>query len=114
MRKLLLLFLLLAPDAFARSRWLVFTATAYSVRGTTAAGTTPREAHTVAADPDFLPIGTKIQVRGAGAYSGVYTVLDTGRKIAARHIDIFIADPAEAKQFGKKPVKVRVIKRAAI
>ena len=113
MNNLALLFLLFTSTAGPRSHWQTFIATAYSVNDVTAAGTTPREAHTVAADPAVLPIGTQIQVRNAGAYSGTYTVLDTGRKMAGRKIDIFIASRAEAKEFGKKTVKVRVLKKAS-
>jgi len=31
-----------------------------------------------------------------------------------RHIDFFIADHAEAKRFGRKPVQVRVIERGSV
>src|SRR3712207_4914141 len=89
--------------------WQTFTATAYSAEGETASGNQTREGHTVAADPDILPIGTRIAVRDAGPYSGTYVVHDTGRKISGREIDIFIDNPAEAKKFGKQQVRVRVL-----
>lgn len=105
--------LLLAAAATAagkpKQRWRRFTATAYSVEGETASGKQTREGRTVAADPDILPFGTKIQVRDAGRYSGVYVVHDSGPKVKGREIDIFIDNPAEAKKFGKKPVRVRVL-----
>ena len=38
-----------------------------------------------------------------------YVVHDTGPKIKGREIDIFIDKRSEARQFGRKPVRVRVI-----
>jgi 3D (Asp-Asp-Asp) domain-containing protein len=58
-----------------------------------------------------LPLGSRIQVSNAGAYSGVYTVADTGSKVQGRHIDIFIPNRRQAKVFGKKTVLVRVLRR---
>src|SRR5829696_4581980 len=89
--------------------WLKFTASAYSAEGQTASGKQTREGRTVAADPTILPVGTRIQVADAGPYSGEYVVHDTGRTIKGREIDIFIDKRAEAKQFGRKPVRVRVL-----
>lgn len=88
---------------------MTFNATAYSVDGQTTSGKQTREGRTVAADSAVLPIGTKIQVDGAGPYSGVYVVHDTGRKINGREIDIFLENNAEAKRFGKKKVRVRIL-----
>jgi 3D (Asp-Asp-Asp) domain-containing protein len=48
-------------------------------------------------------------VEGAGPYSGEYVVDDTGPKIKGREIDIFIDDPGEAKRFGRKAVRIRVL-----
>jgi 3D (Asp-Asp-Asp) domain-containing protein len=110
------LFFLLLTGAFLQgapgtSKWQKFTATAYSVEGETASGKKTREGRTVAADSDVLPLGTKIEVQGAGRYDGVYVVHDAGRKIRGREIDIFIDAPAEAKRFGKKPVRIRVLSK---
>ncbi|HYZ87002.1 MAG TPA: 3D domain-containing protein [Bryobacteraceae bacterium] len=96
-------------EAARHGHWQKFEATAYSVEGETASGKQTREGRTVAADPDILPLGTRIQVRGAGPYDGVYVVHDAGRTIRGREIDIFIDAPAEAKRFGRKSVRVRVL-----
>ena len=85
-----------------------FEATAYSLDGTTRSGSPVRKG-IVAADPKVLPLGTRIRVNGAGGYSGEYTVADTGRTIRGREIDIFIANDAEAKRFGRKQVEVEVL-----
>src|ERR1051325_11516710 len=85
------------------ARLLEFDATAYSVTGTTASGMQTRRG-IVAADPTVLPLGSRIRVHGAGAYSGVYTVTDTGPGVNGREIDIFIPDGAEAVRFGRRRV----------
>lgn len=48
----------------------------------------------------------------AGRYSGLYVVNDTGPKIAGAHIDIYIPSRLEAKRFGKRRVRLRVLQRA--
>lgn len=85
-----------------------FTATAYSGGSRTAAGDAPR-AGIVAADPSVLPLGSRIRVSDAGAYSGEYVVNDTGGKVRGRKIDIYMTKSAHAKQFGRRKVKVQVV-----
>jgi len=102
--------LILTVSAWARhpSGPMRFQATANSVAGITAKGTVTHEG-IVAADPAILPLGSQIRVSGAGPYSGVYRVTDTGPKVNGRHIDIHLTSAAEAKRFGKKMVIVRVL-----
>ncbi|HLH01327.1 MAG TPA: 3D domain-containing protein [Bryobacteraceae bacterium] len=85
-----------------------YIATAYSVTGTTTAGTYTHR-HVLAADPDILPIGSRVRIRRAGRYSGEYVVADTGEKIVGRKIDIYIPSTAECKRFGKKRVRLTVL-----
>ena len=87
-----------------------FYATAYCVTGTTAMGVHTRPG-IVAADPAVLPLGSRIRVAGAGAYSGIYTVADTGPAVRGREIDIFMTDLAAAKHFGRRRVRVEVLQR---
>lgn len=89
-----------------------FEATAYSIEGETASGQQTREG-IVAADPDILPLGSRIRVHDAGEYSGEYTVADTGRAINGREIDIYLRSDREAKDFGRRTVQVEVIELAA-
>ena len=86
----------------------VFTATAFSDRGLTVKGNTTKPG-TAAADPSVIPLGSKVRVTGAGTYSGVYTVTDTGSKGGGRVIDLFIPNAVEAKAFGKKQVRVQIL-----
>lgn len=89
-------------------RLLEFEATAYSVTGTTASGSQARRG-IVAADRAVLPLGSRIRVHDAGAYSGEYTVADTGPAVSGREIDIFIPDGAEALRFGRRRVHVEIL-----
>ncbi len=100
----------LASAADAQPSLLRFEATAYTQPGVTASGTATHEG-IVAADPDVLPLGSRIRVRGTGGHDGVYVVRDTGPKIQGRKLDLYIADDAEAKAFGRKQVKVQVLRR---
>lgn len=86
-----------------------FTATANSVEGITASGTKTHEG-IVAADPAVLPLGSRIRIYGAGKYSGEYVVRDTGGKVNGRVIDIYMPSTAEAKRFGRRKVKVEVLR----
>ncbi len=85
-----------------------YVATAYNQKGITASGDYVHR-HIVAADPDLLPIGSRIKLRHAGKYSGEYVVADTGEMIQGRRLDIFIPDQLACKKFGRKRVKVQVI-----
>jgi len=96
----------------ANEGWRKFTATAYAEDGTTASGKQTVNGRTAAADPAVLPLGTRVEVRGAGPYSGEYTIHDSGPKVNGREIDLFVPSHAEAKRFGKKTVQVRVVHRA--
>jgi 3D (Asp-Asp-Asp) domain-containing protein len=92
--------------------WRRFVATAYSQAGETASQTITQEGRTLAADPNVLPIGTVVEVRNAGPYSGEYVVQDTGEKIVGRKVDIFIASTKECRQFGRRRVQIRVLRPA--
>lgn len=84
-------------------------ATAYTGHGRTATGKPVRRGM-VAADPRVIPLGSKVRVKNAGPYSGVYRVEDTGGKIRGRKIDIYMPSRGAAKQFGRQTVRVEVMK----
>jgi 3D (Asp-Asp-Asp) domain-containing protein len=84
-----------------------YTATAYSLRGRTASGK-PVSRGLIAADPQFLPLGTRVRVE-AGSLSGEYLVADTGGAIKGRRIDIWTPTTRQALQFGRRPVKLTVL-----
>jgi 3D (Asp-Asp-Asp) domain-containing protein len=86
-----------------------FRATAYCLKGRTATGGSVRRG-IVAADRRVLPLGTRIQV-SAGAYSGTYTVADTGSRVRGRILDIWMPSCSEANRFGRRTVMVNVVNK---
>lgn len=86
-----------------------FTATAYCLKGRTAQGSGVRRG-IIAADPRVLPLGTRVQI-SAGAWSGNYTVTDTGGAIKGRIVDIWVPNLSEARRFGRRAIKVAVLGR---
>src|SRR5262245_8031440 len=96
------------PPPPPEAKRMQFEATAYSIEGRTAQGTQTHHG-IVAADPKRLPLGTRIRISDAGRYSGEYVVRDTGRTIKGREIDIYLANDAEAKRFGRKSVTVQIL-----
>jgi 3D (Asp-Asp-Asp) domain-containing protein len=85
-----------------------YVATAYSQTGITASGEWTHR-HVVAADPSILPIGSRIQIRHAGRYSGEYVVADTGGKVTGRKLDLYLPSTVECRKFGVKRVSVKVL-----
>jgi 3D (Asp-Asp-Asp) domain-containing protein len=102
--------LILAPigRTWQKTAPAAFTATAYSDTGPTVKGNSTH-AGTAAADPSVIPLGSKVRVTDAGPYSGDYAVTDTGRQVNGHTIDLFIADPVAARQFGRKQVRVEIL-----
>ena len=85
-----------------------FEATAYYCgkwsRCITANGSTPKANHTIAADPKY-PFGTKLLINGI-----IYTVEDRGGAIHNNILDIYFNTYNECINFGRKTVKVYLIK----
>ncbi|MGI6065930.1 MAG: ubiquitin-like domain-containing protein [Bacillota bacterium] len=82
------------------------TATAYTHTGRrTACGTVPKVG-TVAVDPSQIPLGSKLYVEGYGFGKAE----DTGGSIRGQRIDVFLETEGEARRWGRKNVKVYVLK----
>ena len=97
----------LASMAGAR---LEFVATAYCKGQTTSAGVSP-QAGIAAADPGLLPEGSVVEIDGAGdRYRGIYTVMDTGPKVAGRHLDLYMWSCIEAMSFGRRQITLTVLR----
>ena len=69
--------------------------------GLTYSGTVPRANHTISADLNVLPLGTKVMINGI-----VYTVEDKGSSVNGSHIDIYCATHAEAEALGTTSAEV--------
>jgi 3D (Asp-Asp-Asp) domain-containing protein len=85
-----------------------FHATAYCVTGLTKSGV-PAAPGYVSADPRVIPLGSVIYVE-TPFRSGVYQVMDTGELIKGKIIDIFIPSYEACKEFGRRMVKVKVLR----
>lgn len=96
---------------YAESEMVEFAATAYCLKGRTASGMDAKPGM-IAADPRVLPLGTVVHLR-AGSYTGTYTVMDTGGRIRGRRVDVYVASHREAMQFGRRPVKIKVLGRGS-
>jgi 3D (Asp-Asp-Asp) domain-containing protein len=84
-----------------------YSATAYCLKGRTASGSGVRRG-IIAADPRHLPLGTRVQIT-AGAWTGTYTVADTGGVIKGRKIDLWVPSSTEARRFGRRKVQLTVL-----
>jgi 3D (Asp-Asp-Asp) domain-containing protein len=84
-----------------------FEATAYCDFGITKSGarTIPGIA---AADPSVLPLGSLVFLENSN-YRGVFRILDTGRLVKGKIIDIYMTRYVDAVNFGRQPVKVSVL-----
>lgn len=95
------------PHAGARMQ---FSATAYCKGETTASGVGVRTG-IAAADPAVLPVGSVIRVETPNPrYGGVWTVMDTGPAVRGRSVDLYLWSCKEALQFGRKKVRLSVLR----
>ncbi len=89
---------------------LAFTATAYCKGMVTSSGVTVQSGAT-AADPALLPAGSVVQLDfKEDKYDGIYTVLDTGPAVQGREIDLYMWSCHEALRFGRRPVRMTVLR----
>ncbi len=89
---------------------LAFTATAYCKGMVTSSGVSVQSGAT-AADPALLPAGSVVQLDFKDdRYDGIYTVLDTGPAVQGREIDLYMWSCNEALRFGRKPVRMTVLR----
>ena len=85
-----------------------FQATAYCINGISKSGTEIKPGH-VAADPKVIPLGSMIYV-DSPLMGGIYQVKDTGELVKGKIIDIFIPSYERCKEFGRRAVKVQVLR----
>lgn len=67
----------------------------------TYSGTVPKENHTISADLDQFPLGTKLFIDGI-----IYTVEDKGSGVTENHLDIYFDTHEEALDYGLQKVEV--------
>lgn len=74
--------------------------------GITASGATAKANHTIAVDPDVIPLGSQVQINGK-----TYMAEDTGGAIKGKKIDIFFETHEEALAYGRRDVEVYLISK---
>ena len=72
----------------------------------TATGSTAEEGRTVAADFDFLPPGSLIEIEGIG----LRVVEDTGGGLSNTHIDLYFESHEKAVEFGRQQKEIKVLR----
>lgn len=86
-----------------------FTANCNGCSGRTATGINLRanpNVKIIAVDPKVIPLGTKVYVEGYG-YA---TAADIGSNIKGKRIDVFFPAKSQAYRWGKKTVKIKILK----
>ncbi|TWL40876.1 3D domain-containing protein [Bacillus paralicheniformis] len=110
------------PTATKTSAWRTFTATAYTAfcsegcTGITKTGVDVSHsiyyegARVIAVDPSVIALGSTVEVRLADGSSFRAKAIDTGGAIKGARLDLLVANEADAVQFGRQSVELRVIK----
>ncbi|MCY7742951.1 3D domain-containing protein [Bacillus licheniformis] len=110
------------PAATKTSAWRTFTATAYTAfcaegcTGITKTGVDVSHsiyyegARVIAVDPSVIALGSTVEVRLADGSSFRAKAIDTGGAIKGARLDLLVANEADAVQFGRQSVELRVIK----
>ena len=78
--------------------------------GITASGVKVRQGM-VAVDRKYIRLGTKIKIHGM---PGTYIAMDTGSAIRGKRIDIFNPSHKSALKFGRKSVRVTILRRGKV
>ncbi len=86
-------------------------ATAYNLKGVTASGVMSGFGK-VAVDPKVIPLGTKLRIESTDSWPsyGYAVAADTGSAIKGNRIDLFYSSRAKCLEFGRRKVKVYIIK----
>jgi len=92
---------------------ITVTATAYDAcvhccrktDGITKSGTKAMPGRTIAVDPNFIPLGTKVYIEGLG----IYIAEDIGSAIKGNRIDIFMETHEQAINFGSHNLRIFIL-----
>ncbi|WP_145614161.1 3D domain-containing protein [Bacillus licheniformis] len=110
------------PTATKTSAWRTFTMTAYTAfcaegcTGITKTGVDVSHsiyyegARVIAVDPSVIALGSTVEVRLADGSNFRAKAIDTGGMIKGARLDLLVANEADAVQFGRQSVELRVIK----
>jgi uncharacterized protein YabE (DUF348 family) len=94
-------------EQITASKTLTMAASAYSMPGSRTATGTAAGPGTVAVDPSVIPLGTKLYIEGYGHA----VASDVGGDIKGNRIDLHFATVDQARQFGRRVVKVYIVQQ---
>lgn len=69
----------------------------------------PKGYRVIAVDPSVIPLGALVSVKLSDGTTFKARAMDTGSAIKGRRIDLLIGSVKEAKDFGRRVVKVRIL-----
>ncbi|MGB9945333.1 3D domain-containing protein [Bacillus subtilis] len=110
-----------AKEHANQSAWQTFEASAYTAdcpegcSGITATGIDVTGTiyyagkRIIAVDPSVIALGSTVEIKQADGTTFEAVAQDTGGYIKGAKIDVLVADEADAVQFGRQSVQVRVI-----
>lgn len=71
--------------------------TSHTEEKLTKTGVKPRAGHTIAVDPEVIPLGSRLDIDGV-----TYTAEDTGSAVKGNRIDIYFDSHREAENYGRQ------------
>ena len=90
-----------------QAKELKVEATAYCGDEVTSLGIKPTPYRTIAVDPKVIPYGSIVYIP---EYKALFRAEDTGSAIKGKRIDIFLLNEDECKEFGRKNIRIYVLK----
>lgn len=90
-----------------QAKELKVEATAYCGDEVTSLGIKPTPYRTIAVDPKVIPYGSIVYIP---EYKALFRAEDTGSAIKGKRIDIFLSNEDECKEFGRKNIRIYVLK----
>ena len=94
-------------NIITQAKGLKVEATAYCGDEITSLGVKPTPYRTIAVDPKVIPYGSIIYIP---EYKALFKAEDTGSAIKGKRIDIFLSNEDECKEFGRKNIRIYVLK----
>nr|WP_290443625.1 3D domain-containing protein [Sporolactobacillus kofuensis] len=96
-----------AAEAKTKTKTMHVSATAYNEMGRTATGYNYKKhpnAKSIAVDPRYIPLGSKVKIPGYGTA----IARDTGGAIKGKIIDVHFKSRHQALKWGRKHLKIKV------
>jgi len=94
-------------NIITQAKELKVEATAYCGDEVTSLGIKPTPYRTIAVDPKVIPYGSVVYIP---EYKALFRAEDTGSAIKGKRIDIFLPNEDECKEFGRKNIRIYVLK----